>query len=586
MKNDYIVRNLYRSFVMVSILSSLTATVGMLIDNIVVGQFLGSDALGAMGVVGPIGLLYSAFGNICSGGGTARASQAVGRGDTNQVQRIFTVTIMFACSAGLILTIVGLLFTPQIADILGAQGALRELTIQYLYGYFLGALPTILMTALMGFIRIDGSLQLPMICIGVMSVSNITLDLMMVLVFKQGMFGMALATTISYCLAVLTAGLHFTKKHCTLKLVPVHGVSKELSSIITTGAPTAISRISDTLKTMILNNLMVTFVSVGAVTALNVRTQAYNIVGALVVGIGQATIPVAGMFFGEEDRTALKDTLKTTLKIGLTLSCIVGLLLFLFPDAFTSLLGVTDPTIVDMANLAIRFFAIGMPISLMNTIFMNFYQSTKKTGLATIICVLQSFVFTVTFSFLLIQPMGSTGVWIAFLLGEIFTFITIILYVSYKNRKFSFDLSSYMLLDNSFGGDPKDRLELSIGNSMDEVMKISSGIYKFGKNRNIDEKMLNTISLCIEEMAGNVVQHGFKPGEKKWFDVMILDKPDCVVIRIRDNASSFDPTLYGSSSENPENENQFGIKIISSIADQFDYKNSMGLNVLRIVLKK
>lgn len=76
-RNDYIVRKLYYSFVKVSILSALTATVGMLIDNIIVGRYLGPDA---MGVVGPVSLLLSAFGNICSGGGTARASQAMGRG--------------------------------------------------------------------------------------------------------------------------------------------------------------------------------------------------------------------------------------------------------------------------------------------------------------------------------------------------------------------------------------------------------------------------------------------------------------------------------------------------------------------------
>ena len=278
---------------------------------------------------------------------------------------------------------------------------------------------------------------------------------------------------------------------------------------------------------------MLAFVSVGAVTALNVRTQAYNIVGALIVGIGQATIPVAAM-----------------------------------------------------SNMAIRLFAVGMPIALMNTILMNFYQSTKKTGLATLICVLQSLVFTVSLSFLLIRPMGSNGVWTAFLLGEVFTFITIVCYVSHRNRKFSFNISSYMLLDDTFGGSAKDRLELSIGNSMEEVMEVSAGIYKFGKNRSIDEKMLNEISLCIEEMAGNVVQHGFKTGEKKWFDVMILDKPESVVIRIRDNGSAFDPASYRDAAGDSEKEGQFGIKIISSLAEQFDYKRSMGLNVLMIVLKK
>lgn len=134
--------------------------------------------------------------------------------------------MLFAFLAGILLSVVGLLFAPQIAGILGAQGVLKELTTQYLYGYFLGALPTILMTALMGFVRIDGSLHLPMICIAVMSVSNIALDLVMVLVFQKGMFGMALATAISYCIAVLTACLHFTKKYCTLKLIPIRRIGR------------------------------------------------------------------------------------------------------------------------------------------------------------------------------------------------------------------------------------------------------------------------------------------------------------------------------------------------------------------------
>ena len=64
-KNDYVVKTVYRSFVLVSVLSALTATAGMLIDNIIVGQFLGAEALGAMGVISPISLIFSAFSNIC-----------------------------------------------------------------------------------------------------------------------------------------------------------------------------------------------------------------------------------------------------------------------------------------------------------------------------------------------------------------------------------------------------------------------------------------------------------------------------------------------------------------------------------------
>ena len=143
-----------------------------------------------------------------------------------------------------------------------------------------------------------------------------------------------------------------------------------------------------------------------------------------------------------------------------------------------------------------------------------------------------------------------------------------------------------MLLEEDFGGNPKDRLELSIGNSMEEVMDVSSNIYKLGRNHNIDEKMLNEISLCIEEMAGNVVKHAFKPGEKKWFDVLVLDKPESVIIRMRDNGSVFDPLDYLNAADDSDGEERFGIKMIASLADRFDYSRNMGLNVLMIDLNK
>lgn len=582
MKSDYIVRKTFYSFVLVSILSSLTATAGMLIDNIIVGRYLGSDALGAMGIVGPVSLVFSAIGNICSGGGGARAAQALGRGDRDRFCLIFTTNMLFVLVVGAILTVLGMLCSSGIATLLGAIGVLHELAADYLYGYFLGTVPTILLSAMMGFIRIDGSPKLPLICIGVMSFANIVLDLMMVAVFHQGMFGMALATTISYVLAVATGFTHFLKKDSTLRLVRPKGFLDDLTKTILTGFPTAISRISDTVKVMLLNNMMVTYVSVAAVTALNVRTTTSNFLGAVVLGIGQAATPTMGMFFGEEDRTAMKDTLKTTLKVGLTINSVLALVLLVFPAFFAKLLGVTDESLMNMSAMAIRLFAIGMPLQLINTSLLNYYQCTQKVGMATMICLLQSLVYTVVFAFILIHPMGADGVWLAFLLGEILTLLTVILRLSLKNRKAGLNLDSIMMLDESFGGDPKDRLELSIGNSMDEVMMISKGIYKFGTNRNLSRETLNVLSLCIEELAGNVVQYAFKPGEKRWLDLTIVDKQEKLIVRIRDNGAAFDPVAYLSNGD----VKGFGIRMIHKLSENIEYRRNMGLNNLIIHLRK
>ena len=582
MKNDYIVKKTYYSYVFVSILSSLTATAGILIDNIVVGRFLGSEALGAMGIVGPVSLVFSAIGNICSGGGGARSAQALGRGQRDQFQLIFTTNMLFVLVVGGILTVLGMLFSPRIALILGAKESLFTPATDYLRGYFLGTVPTILLSAMMCFVRIDGSPKLPLICISVMSVATIVLDLMMICVFHQGMFGMALATTISYVLAVATAATHFLKKDSTLKLVKPKGFFRDLSQTILTGFPTAISRISDTCKVMLLNNLLVTYVSVAAVTALNVRTTTSNFLGAVVLGIGQAATPTIGMFFGEEDRTAVKDTLKTTLRLGLILNGILAVVLLVCPTFFARLLGVTDPQLLNMSAMAIRLFGLGMPLQLINSVLLNYYQCTKKVGMATMICLMQSLLYTVLFSLILIQPMGATGVWLAFLLGEVLTLVSVLLVLFIRTKKPVRSMDAILMLDRNFGGDPKDRLELSIGNSMEEVMEISTGIYTFGNNRNLSKETLHTLSLCIEEMAGNVVQHAFKPGEKRWLDLTIVDKPETLIVRIRDNGSPFDPLAYLSAGE----VQGYGILMIHKLAEHFEYRRSMGLNNLIIHLKK
>ena len=583
MKNDYIVRKTYLSFVVVSILTSLTAIVGMLIDNIIVGQTLGSDALGAMGIVGPVSLVFSAVGSISASGGGAKAARALGRGEKDKFCEIFTINVIFVVTAGAILTVAGICFAPQIARLLGAKGSLLEPATRYLYGYFPGAVPTIVLSAMMSFVRIDGSPKLPLICIGVMSFANVVLDIMMVQVFHQGMLGMALATTISYGIALLVALSHFFKKHCTLKLVKPKKLFTEMLSTVVTGVATAISRICETLKVLLLNNMLVAYVSVIAVTALNIRTQAFNFLGAVVLGIGQAITPTVGMFYGEEDRTAIKDTLKTTLRLGMTVVLCLSALVFALSGVFPKLMGVTDAETINMAKMALRFFAISIPVYLFNTILVNYYQCTRKVGMATMICVLQSFVYTVAFAFGLIRVFGAVGVWSAFLLGELTTTITTFIVIFIRNKKISFRLTDIMLLDEKFGGDPKDKLEISIGNNMEEVIRISTGIHKFFANREIDEKNMNTIALTVEEMAGNVVKHAFKPEEKRWLDFTLIDKPSMVIIRIRDNGAAFDPLAHMSSQHSGD---EYGIKLIHALADGFEYRRSMGLNNLIIKLNK
>ena len=86
----------------------------------------------------------------------------------------------------------------------------------------------------------------------------------------------------------------------------------------------------------------------------------------------------------------------------------------------------------------------------------------------------------------------------------------------------------------------------------------------------------------IEEMAGNVVQHAFSPGDKRWLDLAIVDQPETVIVSIRDNGSPFNPVAHLISEPSEE----YGILLIRNLAKNIEYRRNIGLNNLIIHLQK
>lgn len=584
--NDYVIKSTYKSFIVVSILSALIATVGMMIDNIVVGRYLGTDCLAAMGIVSPISMILSAIGNISSSGGATMAARELGKGNKEKMRSVFTISMGYTVVTGAVMMLAIFFFAPQIASLLGAKDTLAGPTVAYLQGIAVGSIPTIMMPNFLGFVKLDGSNKLPLTVIGVMSIVDVILDLLVAIVFKQGMFWMAMATSIGYFVAVAICFTHFTKDYNTLKFIKPLKAWEELKEMVSTGAATALSRVFDTLKTVIFNNMMVIAAGAGAVAALNVRQQVYNLVGSLIMGAGQALMPMAALFFGEEDANSLLRSIKVSIKTGLKITLAAAVILLFIPSVFVNALGVREPEIVSMAEYGIRIFAISMPIRLLVVLWNNFYQSIRKNILAIVISILQAFGFTVLAAIALFKPLHAKGIFLSFLVGEILTLVFIYVYAGMKNRKFSLAIEKCMLLPENFGKGVIGRWAVSIGNDMNEAVALSERILTRAKEENYAYKHMNILALAVEEMAGNVIQHAFREGEKRWLDILIMEKEDEFILRMRDDGKMFDPLKYLHENENGDQTAHMGIYLITNLADDVKYSRAIGLNNLIIRVKK
>lgn len=102
MTNDYLVKKVFNTYLLMSIITTLAATVGMLVDGIVIGQVLGPDCVSAQGLASPVFILITAAAGVFCNGGTSCCSSHLGRGERDMVHLNFTVTCLGALVAGIL----------------------------------------------------------------------------------------------------------------------------------------------------------------------------------------------------------------------------------------------------------------------------------------------------------------------------------------------------------------------------------------------------------------------------------------------------------------------------------------------------
>lgn len=581
MTNDSLVKRVFNSYLFIGILSTLTATAGMLVDGIVIGQFLGQQSVSAFGFAGPLVILTAAVAGIFSNGGSAASSIHIGRGDEGRIRLNFTVTCAATLLASLLFTLVMVCFDTGVARLLGAEGELIPLTADYVRGVGLGMIPTMMAQVIMIYIRLNDGAKLSFLSVLCMTACNITLDLYFATVLKLGMFGMGLATSISYLVAMLVCCSHFFRKGNIFKLSGLQNGFKELVQVAAMGVPSALNRACMTIRGVALNHLLLTVGGSIAVSALAVQNNINQIMSAITMGVGMTATMLAGIFFGERDSKMLKKTLRVSMRTGVLLVSAAAALAILFARPLVGLLLKPGSPGIDLAVRSLRFLCLSLPFSLACLVLINFYQCTKNLLMANIICVAHGMAFVLLFAFALSPALGTDGIWISFLLAEIMTLLLAALIIRKRGGAWPRAWRDVALLPREFDPEPEKVLDISIRDDMDTVMELSTRIHEFCNKHNVDAEKVQRLSLAIEEMAGNIAQYGRKGNRPLDIDIRIVVTEADIAFRLRDNGVPFNPIQYDDEHRESVGET-LGIRLIRGLAKEMRYTYAIGMNNLLV----
>ena len=211
-------------------------------DSLIVGRFLGDQALAAVSSSGNLIFMFMGFFQGLAMGAGVIIAKYVGAKDHERLSRAIHTDVAFGLIVGVIVTLLGVIFSPTILGWMGTPPDVLPESIKYFRFFFLGALFTVMYNLSVGILQAQGDSRHPLYYLIFSSIVNVILDLVFVGVLHMGVGAAALATTISQGLSALLCLRLMLRTEgpgrLYIRRIGIHW--KTLRSIISFGLPSAV----------------------------------------------------------------------------------------------------------------------------------------------------------------------------------------------------------------------------------------------------------------------------------------------------------------------------------------------------------
>ena len=583
-KQAKLIERLFKDTLLIILLSMFVSTIGYVIDGVIIGNFLGTESIAAFGLTMPYQRFVTIFPSVIVLGMQVLCSKFLGRGELREVNGIFSLAVTVALTIMIFLSGATFLFPEQVADILGAKenlGEIRPFTIDFLQAYAFGLPALALVTILTPIMQLDNDRKRALVSAVTLSLCDIVGDLINVFVLDGGLWGIGITTTISYWIAVGVLLRHFFKANSNFKFLPEAVSIKNLRQIILIGLPVILGRGTAVLRLAFLTRMSVALAGGVGVAAYAALENFSGLLEIIPKALGASTQMIGGILIGEQDKNSILRLMKLALKYSLAISLIIMAGVFwgapLIADIYTLDDTITYQMTLEGLQLAIPF----LPLCAVGIIFQYYYQAYGRFKLVSTLTVAGNIGFIAPIAFLLTPHFGINGLWLAFPLSYV-AFLLVIFFMTCRHcGKITFRLEDYLLLPEDFDVANDKQLNITVTNKS-EVLGLSERAQTFCEGCGVDNRRSMFAGLCIEEMAGNIVNYGFDDGKNHFVDVRVIVKGEQVIIRLRDDCRPFDPKKWAEI-HNPEDPTKcIGIRLVKNISTEFDYVNVLKLNNLII----
>ena len=325
-------------------------------DSIIVGNFLGSNALAAVGSSGsPIYLLIGFSQGVAVGAGVVVA-QFLGAKDKKEAKEAVHTSLAIAAILGVVLTIGGILLSRSLLVWMNTPAEVLEDAVTYMQIYFGGVLFSVVYNMAAGILNAAGNSQRSLLYLGCASVTNIILDLLFIAGFRMGVEGAAIATDLSQLVSCVLSLAFLVRVDADYKVTlrEIRVQPKMAKRIIRIGLPTGIQNMVISFSNVLVQSSVNGYGATAmAGFAAYMKIDGFNILP--VTSFSMAATTFVGQNYGAGRIDRVKRGMWVTLAMGVAYTLVTGALLLLFQTPIMRLF-TNEDAVVAFGTTAIHYF--------------------------------------------------------------------------------------------------------------------------------------------------------------------------------------------------------------------------------------
>lgn len=310
----------------------------LLIDSIILGQFVGEDALAAIGIATAINFVVIGLLLGITQGFSINMANSFGAGNLSKFRKLMYNSIMLCIFIGVIFSLLLTTTNKYILILMNTPEHLLTMTNNFLIVIYLGCIFNLFYNLFAGVLRSIGNSSAPLIFLSIAVVSNIVLVYLFVAIIGWGLVGSAFATIISQCISATTCYFFIKKKYPELR---IQKEDKKINSdymkiLLRQGVPMGLQFSFTGIGVLVLQTFLNGFTT-NQIAGFSVAIRVQNILAYLFVALGSGIATFIGQNYGAKKFDRIKKAVNSTAIITIVLSIIMAIFMYFLGEEIATL---------------------------------------------------------------------------------------------------------------------------------------------------------------------------------------------------------------------------------------------------------